>query len=108
MIIYNVTINVDESIHQDWLKWMQNKHIHDVLATGLFTSAKMVKVLVEEEMGGTTYAIQYSTDSRAKLEDYYKNHAPRLRQEGLQLFADKMLAFRTELEVMSEHYHESN
>ena len=38
--------------------------------------------------------------SRAKLEDYYKNHAPRLRQEGLQLFADKMLAFRTELEVM--------
>lgn len=108
MIIYNVTINVDESIHQDWLKWMQNKHINDVLATGLFTSAKMVKVLVEEEMGGTTYAIQYATDSRAKLEDYYKNHAPRLRQEGLQLFADKMLAFRTELEVMSEHYHESN
>lgn len=108
MIIYNVTINVDESIHQDWLKWMQNKHINDVLATGLFTSAKMVRVLVEEEMGGTTYAIQYSIDSRAKLEDYYKNHAPRLRQEGLQLFADKMLAFRTELEVMSEHYHESN
>ena len=108
MIIYNVTINVDESIHQDWLKWMQNKHINDVLATGLFTSAKMVKVLVEEEMGGTTYAIQYATDSRTKLEDYYKNHAPRLRQEGLKLFADKMLAFRTELEVMSEHYHESN
>ena len=46
MIIYNVTINVDESIHSDWLKWMQNKHINDVLATGLFTNAKMVKVLV--------------------------------------------------------------
>ena len=107
MIIYNVTINVDESIHHDWLKWMQHKHINDVLATGLFTNAKMVRVLVEE-MGGTTYAVQYFTDSRAKLEDYYKNHAPRLRQEGLQLFADKMLAFRTELEVMSEFYGETN
>ena len=45
---------------------------------------------------------------RAKLEDYYQNHAPRLRQEGLQLFADKMLAFRTELEVMEEFYGETN
>lgn len=108
MIIYNVTVNVDESIHQEWLKWMQNKHINDVLATGLFTNAKMVRVLVEEEMGGVTYAVQYFTDSRTKLQDYYQNHAQRLRQEGLQLFADKMLAFRTELEVMSEHYAESN
>ena len=108
MIIYNVTINVDESIHSAWLKWMQNKHINDVLATGLFTNAKMVRVVVEEEMGGTTYAVQYFTDSRAKLEDYYQNHAPRLRQEGLHLFADKKLAFRTELEVMGEFYGETN
>ena len=78
MIIYNVTINVDESIHHDWLKWMQNKHINDVLATGLFTNAKMVRVLVEEEMGGTTYAVQYFTDSRAKLEDYYKDYAKKV------------------------------
>lgn len=104
MIIYNVTVNVDKSIHDNWLQWMRNKHIDDVLATGLFISARMVKVLVEEEMGGTTYSVQYFTDSRAKLEEYYKNHAPRLRQEGFSLFADKMLAFRTELEVMSEHY----
>ena len=108
MIIYNVTVNVDESIHDNWLKWMQNKHINDVLKTGLFLKAKLVKVLVEEEMGGTTYAVQYFTDSRAKLEDYYLNHAPRLRQEGLVLFADKMLAFRTELEVLDELYHIEN
>ena len=108
MIIYNVTINVDESIHNDWVKWMQNKHINEVLATGLFTHAKMVKVLVEEEMGGTTYAVQYFTDSKTKLESYYQNHAPKLRQEGLQLFGDKMLAFRTELEVFEEFYTKEN
>ena len=47
-------------------------------------------------------------ETSKKLEDYYKNHAPRLRQEGLELFADKMLAFRTELEVMEEFYGETN
>ena len=108
MIIYNVTVNIDESVHDKWLQWMRNKHIDDVLSTGLFISARMVKVLVEEEMGGTTYSVQYFTDSRAKLEEYDKNHPARLREEGFKLFADKMLAFRTELEVMSEHYGKEN
>ncbi len=103
MIIYNVTINIHESVHDQWMTWMQEKHIKDVLSTRKFSSARMVKVLVEEEMGGSTYSIQYTTDSKATLEKYYLEDAPRLRQEGLALFGDKMLAFRTELELISEH-----
>jgi hypothetical protein len=74
-----------------------------LLATGKFSAARMVKVLVEEDMGGTTYSIQYTTDSKETLQRYYDEDAPRLREEGLQLFGDKMLAFRTELELISEH-----
>ena len=103
MILYNVTINIHESVHDQWMDWMQNKHIQEVLATGKFSSARMVKVLVEEEMGGTTYSIQYSTDSKETLQKYYDEDAPRLREEGNQLFGDKMLAFRTELELISEY-----
>ena len=103
MIIYNVTINIHESVHDQWLSWMQQKHINEMLATGKFSSAKIVKVLIEEEMGGTTYSVQYTTDSKATLQRYYEEDAPRLREEGLQLFGDKMLAFRTELELISEH-----
>jgi phosphoribosylamine-glycine ligase len=103
MIIYNVTINIHESVHDQWMTWMQEKHISDVLATGKFSNAVMVKVLVEEEMGGTTYSVQYTTDSKETLARYYEEDAPRLRDEGQALFGDKMLAFRTELEVISEH-----
>ena len=103
MIYYNVTINIHESVHDQWLDWMQNKHIKDVIATGKFSSARMVKVLVEEEMGGLTYAIQYTTDSKETLQRYYNEDAPRLREEGAKLFGDKMLAFRTELELVSEY-----
>lgn len=101
MIIYNVTVNIDESIHEEWLNWIKN-HIALVLATGHFTEAKLTKVLIEEEMGGTTYSIQYRAKSRTDLEDYYNNHAETLRQDGLKRFADKMLAFRTELEIVDE------
>mgnify|MGYP003611390139 FL=1 len=103
MILYNVTVNIHESVHDQWMEWMQTKHIKDILATGKFTSARMVRVMVEEEMGGKTYAVQYTTDSMEILQKYYEEDAPRLREEGFLLFGDKMLAFRTELELISEH-----
>ena len=101
MIIYNVTINIDDSVHDQWLNWLKTKHIGDVLATGCFYKAKLSKVLVEEEMGGTTYSVQYTTDSKETLEKYYQEDAPKLRDEAVKLFGDKMLSFRTELEVIS-------
>ena len=104
MILYNVTINIQESVHDQWMHWMQQKHINDVLATGKFSSARLVKVLVEEEMGGITYAIQYTTDSMETLQKYYNEDAPRLREEGIKLFGDKMLAFRTELQLVAEFF----
>jgi hypothetical protein len=102
MIIYNVTINVDDSIHQEWLEWIKN-HIPQVLATGKFIEAKLNKVLVEEEMGGVTYSVQYRAKSREHLDTYYVDDAPKLKAEGVQKFADKMLAFRTELEIIDEY-----
>jgi len=87
---------------------MQKKHINDVLATGKFFKAQLVRVLVEEEMGGITYSVQYFADSKENLENYYKEDALRLREEGTRLFGDKMLAFRTELEIISEMYSQSN
>lgn len=108
MILYNVTTNIHESVHDQWMTWMQEKHIKDILATGKFSSARMVKVLVEEEMGGMTYAVQFTTDSKETLERYFREDAPRLRQEAQQLFANKALSFRTELEIISEHFSNNN
>ena len=102
MIIYNVTANIDESIHNEWLTWIK-EHIPKVLASGQFTEAKLTRVLVEEDMGGLTYSIQYRAKSRAHLEAYYNQYADTLRQDGLKRFADKMLTFRTELEIVDEY-----
>jgi hypothetical protein len=102
MIIYNVTINIDDSVHDQWLAWMMEKHIPEVMETGKFYKAKIVKVMVVEEMGGSTYAIQYFAESMEKLQAYYNEDAPRLREEGAKLFGDKMLAFRTEMELLKE------
>ncbi|MFD1017209.1 DUF4286 family protein [Winogradskyella rapida] len=101
MIIYNVTLNIDKTITNEWLEWVK-EHIPQVLATGKFKEAKLTKVLVEDPESDT-YSIQFRALSREALEAYYANDAERLKQIGLQRFGDKVLSFRTELEVVDEY-----
>jgi hypothetical protein len=101
MYIYNVTINIENSAHDTWLEWMKSEHIPAMLDTRKFTKALMTKVQVEEEMGGTTYSVQYHTDSKATLDKYYAEDAEKLRAQGKH-FEGKFVAFRTELEIICE------
>lgn len=99
MIIYNVTVNIENDVHDEWLNWMKNQHIPDVMKTNCFIDNKICKVLVEEEQG-TTYSIQYTTQDMATLEKYQREYAPRLQKEHSERFANKFVAFRTLLEVV--------
>lgn len=103
MYIYNVTLSVEEEAHNEWVRWMKAIHIPDMLATGKFSCALMVRVMTEAEPGSITYAVQYITDSKVTLERYYKEDAERLREDGMKRFAGKFVAFRTELEVIGEY-----
>ncbi|MCP1997131.1 DUF4286 family protein [Flavobacterium sp. HSC-61S13] len=103
MIVYNLTINIHESVHDQWIHWMQTKHITDILATGKFESARLVKVLVNEEMGGVTYSVQFTSKDKETLDRFYLEDAAKLEQEAQSLYGDKMLTFKTELEIISEH-----
>jgi uncharacterized protein YdaT len=101
MYIYNVTINIDTSVHDKWLQWMKEEHIPAMLDTGKFSKALMTKVKVEEDMGGITYSVQYRTDSKATLEKYHTEDAHTLQAQS-KPFEGKFVAFRTELEVICE------
>lgn len=100
MIIYNVTLVIDKRITKEWLEWIK-EHIPQVLATGKFKEAKLTKVLVSDDEADT-YSVQYRAHSREALDAYYDEHADRLKRDGLQRFGDKVLAFRTELELVEE------
>ncbi len=102
MIIYNVTINIEERAEKEWVFWMQKEHIPEMIATGKFTKALLSKVRVDEEMGGVTYSAQYTSPSQEHLQSYYDEHADTLRSKSNR-FAGKFVAFRTELEIISEH-----
>ncbi len=97
MIIYNVTVKVENDIHDEWMAWMKETHIPDVMATGLFVDSRMMKVLVDDT-DGLTYSIQYRVESWENLKDYQDGHAPRLQKEHNDKYQGKYIAFRTLLE----------
>lgn len=101
MIIYNVTVSIDEAIHPEWLLWMRQTHIPDVMQTGLFHECRISKIHAEEE-GGVTYAIAYLSESMDHLQRYKAEHAPRLQKEHSERFAGRFAAFRTIMEVVEE------
>lgn len=105
MYIYNVTINIEETIHDRWLLWMKSEHIPAMLKTGKFSKALLTRVIVEEEMGGITYSVQYTTDSKETLQKYYAENAAEMRGQS-KPFEGKFVAFRTELEIIGEAHNQ--
>lgn len=101
MYIYNVTVNIEKSVHKDWLNWMKEVHIPEVLATGLFIDNRLCEVMVEEEQG-ITYSIQYRLKDLDSLDHYQKNFAPKLQAEHTARYRDKFVAFRTILRIEEE------
>ncbi len=99
MFIYNVTVNIADDVHQDWLKWMKEEHIAEVMKTGCFVDSSILKVLyVEDE--GHTYSIQYRFLEMSDIESYQKNYAPELQAKHSKKFKDKYAAFRTILQLV--------
>lgn len=99
MIIYNVTINIENDVKDEWLQWMKTVHIPAVMNTGYFTEHKICKVLVDEEQG-TTFSVQYTSKTMEEYEKYKRIHAPRFQKEIADKYGNKFVAFRTLLEVL--------
>jgi hypothetical protein len=100
MILYNVTVNINPELHDDWVDWMKTVHIPEVLATGLFVEHKFLRVMSTEPGEGFTYSIQYFLNSIDDYENYRSNFAPQLQADHTARYKDQFVAFRTLLEVV--------
>lgn len=97
-IIYSVTVKIETSIHDEWLGWMQQHHIPDVLKTGCFTGCRMLRLLSEPQDDGITYSIQYTCNRLADYETYRDRFSKQLQQQHLDRYEGRFVAFRTLLE----------
>jgi hypothetical protein len=101
MIIYNVTVKITNAIHTDWLQWLKNEHIPEIIQTGCFTHAVILRIMEVDDTEGPTYAIQYFAESKGLYNNYIENHAALLREKSFKKWGNQFIAFRSVMQVVN-------
>jgi hypothetical protein len=99
--MYNVTVSVEESIKCDWLNWMIDEHIPEVMACGIFTKAQINRVISNVD-SDNTFAIGYTCSSMKALHQYQIDFANMMQQKHTDRYGKKALSFSTIMEVIEE------
>ena len=101
-LIYNVTVKLSTDTRAEWVNWMIEEHIPEVMATACFKSYRLLHLEGYDDEEGITFAIQYTCPNPELFEIYQRDHAPGFQKKHLQRFEGRFVAFRTILEVISE------
>ena len=101
MILYNVTTKVHSSIEKNWLQWLKEEHVIDVLKTDCFTHFKILQILEIDNSEGPTYAVQYFAESKALFNRYIEKYAVEIRNKSFIKWGDKFIAFRSVMQIVN-------
>lgn len=92
--VYEVDIDIDAVIESDYRAWLA-AHVAEILSLDGFTGATMSDVLDPPPPPGRVHlCVQYRLADAASLDAYLRDHAPRLRAQGIARFGDAMRATR--------------
>ena len=97
-VIYEVNLFVRRAIEREYRDWL-HAHIREILALPGFLGAELFEV-TEPAPAADEFALctRYHLRDQAALQNYFREHAPRLRAEGVALFGEN---FRAERRVMT-------
>jgi len=94
MLIYEITVTVAADLAPEYEKYMIERHIPDLLATGHFAAAFFAR-------NGGLYRIGYHAESQQHLDAYFLEDAERLRDDFAIHFPTGVTVSRQTLEVLA-------
>lgn len=100
-IIYNVTTKVLHEVAVAWLDWMKEEHIPAMISTGCFQKSIILRLKGVDDTEGPTYAVQYFAANQQDYDRYLAEFATELRAAALERWGNKIVSFRTVLEVVN-------
>ena len=100
MIVYEVRVEVDAEVADRYRAWLDG-HVHEILAIPGVTGAELYR---EDHAGArSVFTVRYHLDARNALEQYLREHAPRLRADAEAHFAGRFAATRRVLELVRNY-----
>lgn len=95
MMIYQVHLAIDPAIFNDFTFWLK-QHVQEMLQFEGFQVAKILSKVDPDTQHHTIkhLTVQYEIASKASLENYFAQHAARMRKKGLDAFGNRFSASR--------------
>lgn len=101
-MLYVVILAIDGSRATDWVKWMVDVHIPEVMATGCFVSSTMVRDSEGDRAGRVGYRVYYRSATDADLDRYQAEFAKKLQAKHTLRYQHAFMARREILPVVTQ------
>lgn len=94
MVVYEVNLEFDVAIAAAYRAWLAT-HVREILALPGFVSAQVHEVVDPLPTAGRNgLSVRYVVRDAQALEDYLREHAPRMRTDGLERFGEEGVRIR--------------
>lgn len=101
-VVYEVNLDVDAAVAGDYRRWLDG-HVAEILALPGFTGACIREVIdPPAREGRVALCVQYTLVDGQSLEAYLRDHAQRMRGDGVARFGGRFEATRRVLRVAGE------
>ena len=98
MIHYEVELEVDRAIAEDYLRWLR-PHMQQILALPGFLGAELLEEVASADAARRCFCARYRLRDEAALQRYLREDAPGLREDGLRRFGTRFSARRRVLQA---------
>lgn len=98
MLIFNTTLHLDDSIHDDCLRYLKEIYIPQAIKSGVLEAPFLARIESQHEESGVSYALQFKTKDIDTLDQWASTAGEELKGDMYKRFGTKVAGFVTLLE----------
>ena len=106
MIVYVVYINIEKGCEEEWLSWMKNTHIPEIMNLKIFLKNEIFRIFhscVKSPENYNSYCIKYYAKSLKEYHLYQKKYAKKIQEKHSNKYKNQFNATRQILELINEY-----
>lgn len=99
MLLFNVTVIIEEASATEWLEWMKATHIPQLMEKDCFVSHRFLKI-VDSPNEGLSYCVQFIAEDAAKHQTFLDLYEQEFTAEMYIKYPNKLVTFSTLMEFV--------
>lgn len=100
MILYNITVIVEDGLSDEWLSWMNESFIPTAMSSGLFQSSRLLRVLGSPNEG-ETFCLQFTCAELEAYNSFKDSYEKGLFEKLHGRFGNRLVSFNSLMELVN-------